>query len=100
MSVQTAPALGATEIFVPAERHYPKGFEMSVDDGVRVAVWGKDRVLRVLRAKDAAAEEQAKAIRWDEERQRVIVERWVGEAGRRTMTVYPIRSSTRFRSEP
>jgi hypothetical protein len=89
MTLQTDPALGATEMFVPAERHYPGGFRVEVGPGLTLAHDPGARTLRTVSAADAADREQAKQIRWDDAAQHLIVDQWVGAASKLTLKVRP-----------
>ncbi len=89
MSLQTDPALGATEIFVPAERHYLGGFRVEVGPGLTMAHDPGAGTLRTVRAADSADREQAKQIRWDEAAQHLIIDKWVGVTNKLTLKVLP-----------
>lgn len=89
MSLKPEPALGATEIFVPAERHYPRGFRVEVGPGLTLAHDPGAGTLRTVRAEDSAQREQAKQIRWDEATQHLIIDKWVGATNKLTLKVLP-----------
>lgn len=89
MSLKTDPALGATKIFVPAERHYPSGFRVEVGPGLTLAHDPGTKTLRTLRAVDSADREQAKQIRWDADAQHLIIDKWVGATNKLTLKVLP-----------
>jgi hypothetical protein len=89
MTLKADPALGATEMFVPAERHYPQGFRVAIGGGLTLAQDGKEPTLRTVRAVEATDREQAKLIRWDDDTQRLIIDRWVGPARRLTVKISP-----------
>jgi len=89
MTLQSDPALGATEMFVPAERHYPGGFRVQVGPGLTLAHDPGAKTLRTVSAADAADREQAKQIRWDDGAQHLIVDQWVGAAKNLTLKVLP-----------
>lgn len=90
MTLRTDPALGRSEIFVPAERHYPGGFRVEFGAGLTLDRHPGGTTLRVTQARDAADKEQAKSIRWDEDQQRLIVARWAGQARPLTITIQPL----------
>jgi len=90
MTLKTDPALGATEIFVPAERHYPKGFRVEIGDGLTLEHSGKRGSLRTARAVAADDREQARLIRWDDDRQRLTIDRWVGTAQSLAIKIKPL----------
>ncbi len=87
MTLKTDPTLGATEIFMPAERHYPKGFQVEVGPGLTLAQAGKAATLRTVRAVDATDREQAGLIRWDDATQHLIIDKWAGAARRLTVKI-------------
>jgi endoglycosylceramidase len=89
MTLQTDPALGATEIFVSADRHYPRGFRVEVGSGLTLAQDAKATALHTVHAVNSTDREQAKQIRWDDDRQRLIIEKWVGNAQKLTVRVLP-----------
>ena len=90
MELRTNPALGATEIFVPAERHYPHGFRVEVGSGLTLLHEGGASELRGIHAATAGDREQAKRIRWDDAKQRLIVEEWIGTTRKISIRVMPI----------
>ena len=49
MTLKTNPALGATEIFVPAERLYLRGFRVEVGSGLVLAYDPEATTLRTVR---------------------------------------------------
>jgi hypothetical protein len=89
MSLNTDPGLGATGIFVPAERHYPGGFRVEVGPGLTLALAAGAGTLRPVRAADSADQEQAKQIRWDAAAQHLIIDNWVGAVNKLTLRVLP-----------
>jgi len=85
MTLQIDPALGATEIFIPMERHYPDGFRLEIGPGLILKkVPGSSRFLG-MHAASKADSKQAKQIQWDDSAQRLTIQKWIGEA--RTLTV-------------
>ncbi len=89
MALETAPALGATEIFIPEERHYPRGFRVEVGPGLTLAHDTGAASLRTVRAASPADGEQAKQVRWDTDKQHLIIEKWVGNAQKLSVKVLP-----------
>ncbi len=83
------PALGATEIFVPADRHYPRGFRIEVGPNLTLSHAPGAAKLRTVRASEKADHEQATRVNWDNDRQRLIIERWEGESRRLTVRILP-----------
>jgi hypothetical protein len=88
-TLKTDPALGVTEIFVPADRLYPRGFRVEVGPGLTLAHDPGTTLLRTVRAAGAANSEQAKQVRWDNDTQHLLIEKWVGNAQRLTVKVMP-----------
>ncbi len=89
MTVETDPKTGATEVFVPAERHFPRGFRVEIGEGLILAVGPKASEFRTIRAVTSDDTEQAGLVGWDDKNQRMVVERWVGEPKKVTITVSP-----------
>lgn len=89
MTLKTDPALGATEIFVPEDRHYRCGFRVEVRPGLKLAHDPGVAALRTMHAADPADREQAGRIRWDDETQPLIIEKWVGDTLNLTVKVMP-----------
>ena len=89
MRLRTDPEVGSSKIFVPAERHYANGFRVEFGAGLTLDHHPGDMAFRLVQAKDAVDKEQAKLIRWDENQQRLIVERWTGKARQVTVTIQP-----------
>ncbi|MCL5270464.1 MAG: cellulase family glycosylhydrolase [bacterium] len=82
-------ALGATEIFVPADRHYPDGFRLQIGQSLVLACPPAGDALQPARAGDADARAQASRVRWDRDRQHVVIENWVSSPRTLTMRVLP-----------
>ena len=90
MTLKTDPALGATEMFVPAERHYPQGFRVDIGEGLTLEQSGKTVSLRTARAVADEDREQARLIRWDDARQHLTIDRWVGPARSLAIKISPL----------
>jgi len=91
MTLYTDPALGATEIFVPTERHYPNGFRLEIGSNlVLKKPAGSDQFVG-MNVATQVARDQAKHIRWNDAAQRLVIERWIGDARELTMKVRPNR---------
>ncbi len=67
-----------------------KGFRVEFGAGLTLAHHAGDAALRSVQARAAVDKEQAKWIRWDEDRQRLIVARWTGNARPLTVTIQPL----------
>jgi hypothetical protein len=90
MTLKTDPSLGATEIFVPAERHYSEGFRLEIGAGLTQEQDGRTKSLRTIRAVAGNDREQARLIHWDDNRQRLTIDRWVGTARSLAVRVVPL----------
>lgn len=89
MTVNADPGLGATEIFVPAERHFPDGFLLEVGSGLTLVHDSDASGFRGLHAASPEDREQAKKVRWDEANQRVVILNWAGPARKLVIKVRP-----------
>ncbi len=78
--------LGASTIFVGADRHYPDGFSVLLDNSlVVVSDPLRDGELRVLKSPEG----WAKAFSWDPRTQRLNVSRWPGTGKTATLKIIP-----------
>jgi endoglycosylceramidase len=100
MTLATDPTSGATEIFVPAERHYPWGFRLQVGPGLTLAHDAGARTLRTLRTADSADHEQGGQIRWDDDTQHLIIEKWVGTVQKLTVKIAPMTEPAPIPTHP
>ena len=89
MTLTTNPALGTTEIFVPADRHFSHGFRVQLSPGPTLVHDPKTKTLHPLLAANPADAEQARQIRLDDNAQRLIIEKWVGPAQKLTVKLLP-----------
>ena len=80
MIVKTDPSLGATEIYVPAERYFPEGFRIELGTDLVLALDPGASEYRTIHAVTSGAEEQAKLVRWDSKNQRVAIDKWTGDS--------------------
>jgi hypothetical protein len=87
MTLDADPGLGATEIFVAAERYFPKGFQVEVGPGLTMVSDSEASTLHTVQALADPDREQAKHISWNEDCQRLIIERWVAPARRLTVRI-------------
>ncbi len=92
MKIEADPKLGATEIFVSAERYFPSGFQLRFDDGLVLACDGRESSLRAVRALSEEDRRQAELVHWDEARQSVTIDRWTGPARQLTLRISPEKS--------
>ncbi|MCL5745984.1 MAG: cellulase family glycosylhydrolase [Acidobacteria bacterium] len=81
------PAKGASEIYVPRQRHFPDGFRVVHSGGLTLAYDSSQpsgfRVLSNTGNFDAAA------FRWDAARERILVSRWAPAASAVTLRIIP-----------
>lgn len=73
----------------PAERRYPRGFRVEVGPDLTLAHDAGASTLRTVRAADSTAREQARQVRWDDNRQLLLIAQWVGKAQEMTVRVLP-----------
>ena len=89
MTLTPNPALGATEIFVPADRLYPHGFRVEVGPGLTLAHDPGAAILRTVRTTETADREQAKRVGWDNDTQHLLIEKGVRNARGLTVRILP-----------
>lgn len=90
VKLRTNPALGASEFFIPAERYYPEGFCIDLGDDLSIQVSPGSSRFQVKRADGPDDHKQAEMLRWDKSRQRLIIEKWIGEPRELTLRVSPL----------
>lgn len=91
MNLEADPKLGATEVFIPAERHYPNGFRLSLGKGLTMDLEPNGEKLRVSAASTEADRKQAGRIHWDGEKSRLTIDRWEMPAGKLVIRVRPLK---------
>ena len=89
MIVETNPGLGSTEIFVPAERHYPQGFRAAIGPDLTLVHTPHALKLATERAAGPTHREQARLVSWDDDSQRLSIQKWLGNAQPLTLTILP-----------
>jgi len=89
MALRPDPTLGATDLFVPADRHYPTGFQLEIGTGLTMALDPGATTLRTVRVNTPADRIQADQVRWDGQRQQLTLEQWKGNPTRVSLKVYP-----------
>ncbi len=89
LTLTSDPALGATEIFVPADRHYPRGFRVEIGPGLTLALDPGAATLRPVRAATAIDRDQAAQVRWNDGTQHLQIEKWIGAPQRLTVRILP-----------
>lgn len=88
--LNTDSSLGETEIFIPAERHYPSGFVVELGSSLSLTLHQDSLHLEVLSATNAMDREQARHLSWDKSRQRLVIGKWIGEPRTLALRVSPI----------
>jgi len=77
---------GQSEIFVPAERHFPDGFRILYGGATLAFSPGSPTGFKVLANPDDAP---VQAFHWDAARSRVIVDNWGVASGETTLEIVP-----------
>jgi endoglycosylceramidase len=92
LSVTLKPdaALGATEVFVSADRFYPTGFQVEIGMGLVMALRPADRKLHVVNSASVRDLQQADWVRWDEEKSRLVIEKWVEPPSQLSLKITPL----------
>jgi len=86
IDVQVDRDLGVSTIFVGADRHYPDGFSVLLDNSVVVVSDPlKGGELRILKSPEG----WAKAFSWDPRTQRLNISRWPGTGKTATLKIIP-----------
>ncbi len=80
------PGKGSSEIFVPADRHFPDGFRI-VCGGLTLAFAPKSPTGFEVVTDSATI--PASAFHWDAERNRVLVDSWGSASGEKTFKILP-----------
>ena len=82
--------LGGTEVFVSADRYYPTGFKIEIGAGLVVDLQSSDGQLHVLTSSDDRARSQARCVRWDREKQHLVIEKWVEPPSQLDLRISPL----------
>jgi hypothetical protein len=90
MILQPDATLGGTEIFVSADRYYPAGFRVEIGEGLVMALKPADGQLSIVSSAGDRALNQARRIRWDQEKQHLIIEKWEDAPPRLTLKILPL----------
>jgi hypothetical protein len=90
MSLKPDAALGATEVFVSADRYYPAGFQVQVGEGLVMALKPGDKPLAIIKTAGETDLLQARSIRWDAAKQHLIIEKWEDATPRLTLKILPL----------
>jgi hypothetical protein len=77
ISLRPDAKLGATELFVSADRFYPEGFRMEIGPSLIMALKPSDGKLHVISAATESDTHQAGLVRWDAENLHLTIEKWV-----------------------
>ena len=84
------PSLGATEIFVPADRCYSDGFRVDLGSTLAMTHNPDAPRLHILHTTGPEARTQANQIRWDAESDHLVIDKWVLPAPELTLTIRPL----------
>lgn len=99
--LQPNAKLGGSGIFVPLERHYPDGLHIEIGSGLTLALRSGIKRLVEVKAADQTNREQARAIRWDDDFQHLIIEKWILTDPVVTVKIMPmLRPSPPEESQP
>lgn len=82
--------LGGTEVFVSADRYYPTGFKIEIGPGLVMALQPSDGQLHVVTSADDCESSQARSIRWDPEKQHLVIEKWVEAPSQLDLRISPL----------
>ena len=90
MTLTPDATLGSTEIFLPRDRHYSKGFRVEVGPDLTLALDPDSAQLRILKTVTTADRNQAELIRWDNNAQRLFFDQWVTEVPTLKVRILPL----------
>lgn len=93
MSLKPDDKLGATEVFVSADRFYPTGFRVEIGAGLVMELKPGDTELSIVKSTDENDVRQAKRIRWDAGKMHLVIEQWVETTPKLAMRILPIPGS-------
>jgi hypothetical protein len=93
MSLKPDATLGATEVFVSADRFYPTGFRVEIGAGLVMELKPGDKELGIVKSTDENDLRQAKRIRWDAGKLHLVIEQWVETTPKLAMRILPIPGS-------
>ena len=74
------PTLGSTELFLPAGRHYPTGLNIELGPNLTLTLAPNATQPDILHAATPVDRQQASLIRWDQDNQHLIIEKWLTNA--------------------
>jgi hypothetical protein len=90
MNLQADPKLGGTEIFVSADRYYHTGFQVEIGGGLVMALKPGEKQLGIAKSAGESDLRQARAIRWDDGKLRLIIDKWEETTSRLAMKIVPL----------
>jgi hypothetical protein len=90
ISLQPNAKLGGTEIFVSADRYYPAGFRVEIGEGLVMALKSADGQLGIVSSAGDRDLIQARRIRWGQEKQRLIIEKWEETPPQLSLKILPL----------
>lgn len=89
ISLKPDAKLGGTELFVSADRYYPDGFRVEIGAGLLMGWKPSEGQLHVVSSTDEHARLQAQSVRWEAEKLRLVIEKWVEPAPQLVVRVVP-----------
>lgn len=90
ISLQPNAPLGSTEFFVSVDRYYPAGFRAEIGEGLVMALKPEAEQLSIVHSADDRSTDQAQRIRWDKEKQHLIIEAWADTPPRLSLKILPL----------
>ena len=82
--------LGATEIFVPADRFYPDGFRLELGSDLAMDLKPDAARPRIVRATTPEAGRQAAMVHWEIQSGRLRIDKWVLPVNEVTLAILPL----------
>ena len=90
ISLKPDAKLGGTELFVSVDRFYPAGFRMEIGKGLVMALKPADGQLHVVSTTEDRDRDQARWVRWDQEKLHLIIEKWVDGMSSLVLKIAPL----------
>jgi hypothetical protein len=91
VSLKPDAKLGGTEIFVSADRFYPAGFRLEIGEGLVMAWKPSDGKLHIVSSAGENDRLQAEAVRWDKEKLRLIIDKWISPPPLMSLRIVPTK---------
>lgn len=90
ISLRPDVKLGATKLFVSADRFFPEGFRIEIGTGLIMALKPSDGKLHVVSAIKQSDTRQAGFVSWDAEKLHLTIEEWVQTPPRLEVKIVPL----------